>query len=243
MKYRKVLFYPILSVILLSLVISGCSITLQKGRRSDMEKIRSLNYEIEALNGRLGQLQDEKNKEITMLENAKRLLEDRLKKEIGDKEVRLEMAEKGLTIIFLAEVLFDSGKQDIKEEAFSVLNKLAKVLKENIGGRSIGIEGHTDNEPIKYSGWKSNWELSTARATSVLHYLVDEQGIEPERVSATGYGEYRLVASNDTPEGRRQNRRVELVVLPKNIEKIQADIDKLQERKRKIERRLRKYKK
>jgi len=208
-----------------------------------MEKIRSLNYEIEALNGRLGQLQDEKNKEIAMLENAKKLLEKKLKKEIGDKDVRLEMAEKGLIIIFLAEVLFDSGKADIREEAFSSLNKLAKVLKENVGGRSIGIEGHTDNEPIKYSGWKSNWELSTARATSVLHYIVDEQGIDPKRVSATGYGKYRSVASNDTPEGRRQNRRVELVVLPKNIEKIQADIDKLQERKRKIERRLRKYKK
>ena len=208
-----------------------------------MEKIKSLNYEIEALNGRLALLQQEKQSEISELEKAKKLLEGQLKKEIGDKEVRLEMAEKGLAIIFLAEVLFDSGKQDIREEAFSVLNKIAKVLKESVGGRNIGIEGHTDNEPIKYSGWKSNWELSSARATSVLHYMVDERGIDPKRVSATGYGEYRPVASNDTPEGRKQNRRVELVVLPNNIEKIQADIDKLQERKRNIEKRLKKYKK
>ncbi|MFH1782408.1 MAG: OmpA family protein, partial [Candidatus Omnitrophota bacterium] len=107
----------------------------------------------------------------------------------------------------------------------------------------IGIEGHTDNEPIKYSGWKSNWELSTARATSVLHYIVDERGIAPERVSATGHGEFKPVSSNDTEDGKRQNRRVEIVVLPKNIEKIQADMQKIVERKREIEKRLEKYKK
>ena len=239
---RKILFYSI-CIILLSFTISGCTIKFQKGRRSDIEKIRSLNNEIEALNAKLDKLQEEKDDEIAELEKTKKLLEKRLEKEIGEKEVRLEMAEKGLAIIFLAEVLFDSGKADIKEKAFGVLDKVSKVLKENIGDRDIGIEGHTDNEPIRYSGWKSNWELSTARATSVLHYLVDDKGISPKRVSATGYGEYRPVASNDTPEGRRQNRRVELVVLPKNIEKIQADMDRIAERKRKIERRLKRYKK
>ena len=80
---------------------------------------------------------------------------------------------------------------------------------------NIGIEGHTDNEPIEYSGWKSNWELSTARALSVLHYLADQEGIAPQRLSAVGYGEYKPVASNDTKEGRRLNRRVEIVILPK----------------------------
>lgn len=240
---RKTTIYSILFVIFLSVAISGCSITFQTGRRSDIEKIRSLNYETEALNARLEKLQQERKNEITKLEEAKKLLESRLGKEIGDKQVRLEMAEKGLAIIFLAEVLFDSGKIDIKKEAFEALDKVSKVLRENIGDRNIGIEGHTDNEPIKYSGWKSNWELSTARATSVLHYVVDEKGISPKRVSATGYGEYRPATSNDTPEGRRQNRRVEIVVLPKNIEKIQSDMDEIAEKKRKIERQLEKYKK
>lgn len=240
---RKKVFSSVLCIVILSLVVSGCSITIQKGRRSDIEKIDQLNSEIDALNARLAQLQAEKKNEISELESAKRLLEDRLKKEIGDKEVRLEMAEKGLAIIFLAEVLFDSGKAELKKEAYGVLDKIAKVFNENLKGREIGIEGHTDNEPIKYSGWKSNWELSTARATSVLHYLVDEKGVQPDKVSATGYGEFRPVVSNDIPENRRQNRRVEIVVLPKNLEKIQADIDDIAERKRKIENRLRKYKK
>ena len=244
MKSQRKQLYFMLLVIFFSLSISGCSITCQKGRRSDIEKIRTLNYETEALNTKLEQLQAEKDRDISELEEAKELLSKRLKQEIDDKEVRLEMAEKGLAIIFVAEVLFDSGKADIRKEALYSLDKVAKVLKENLTGRDIGIEGHTDNEPIKYSGWKSNWELSTSRATSVLHYIVDEKGIDPRSVSAIGYGEYRPVVSNDTLEGRRQNRRVEMVVLPKNIQKIQADIDKIVERKREIQRRLLKvYKK
>ncbi|MFC1621665.1 flagellar motor protein MotB [Candidatus Omnitrophota bacterium] len=243
MRCKKIQFLSVLFVTLLCVAISGCSVTIQKGRRSDIEKIESLEYEIEALNARLAQLQQAKDNEISELGNAKELLEKQLKREIGDKEVRLEMAEKGLAIIFLSEVLFDSGKTDIKEEANSSLDKVAKVLKENLPGREIGIGGHTDNEPIKHSGWKSNWELSTARATSVLHYLVDERGVVPEMVSATGHGKYKPTVSNDTPEGRRQNRRVEILVLPNNMEKIQADMDKIAERKRKIQRRLKKYKK
>ncbi|NQV04651.1 MAG: OmpA family protein [Candidatus Omnitrophica bacterium] len=243
MKHRKTYLSSVLLIIFLCVVISGCSITIQKGRRSDMEKIESLEYEIESMNARLAQLDQAKKDEVGELEKAKILLEKQLKKEIGAKEVRLEMAERGLAIIFLAEVLFDSGKADIKEDALKPLDKVVKVLKENLSGRDIGIEGHTDNEPIKYSGWKSNWELSTARATSVLHYVVDEKGINPEKVSAIGRGQYKPVVSNDTPENRRQNRRVEIVILPKDMERIQADIDKITERKKKIQRRLKRYKK
>jgi len=218
-------------------------VTLQQGRRSDIEKIDTLNAETDELNAKLEVLQKEKDKEISQLSKAKQLLENKLKKEIGEKAVRLEMAERGLAIIFLAEVLFDSGKADIKKGAFAPLDKVGNVLKKNLADRDIGIEGHTDNKPIRHSGWKSNWELSTARATSVLHYMVDKRSVNPERVSATGYGKYRPVASNNKVEGRRQNRRVEIVVLPKNIEKIQTDIEKLEKRKREIERRLKKYKK
>ncbi len=243
MYFRTKPFYFIVGVILISLVASGCSVTFQAGRRSDIEKIDALNRETKELNAKLEVLQKEKDKEIAELAKAKGLLENKLKKEIGDKEVRLEMAERGLAIIFLAEVLFDSGKAEIKESAFSILDKVSNVFKKHLPNRHIGIEGHTDNQPIKYSGWKSNWELSTTRATSVLHYMVDKKEIKPELVSATGYGEYRPVAPNDNVEGRRQNRRVELVVLPKDIEKIQADMDKIAERKREIERRLKKYKK
>ncbi|MCK5081464.1 MAG: OmpA family protein, partial [Candidatus Omnitrophica bacterium] len=82
---------------------------------------------------------------------------------------------------------------------------------------NVGIEGHTDNVPITHSGWKSNWELSTARALSVLHHLEDNEGISPKRLSATGYGEFRPVASNATKAGKQDNRRVEIVILPKTM--------------------------
>ncbi len=233
----------ILVLVFVSFFMSGCSITFQMRHKSDVDKLAALGEEIDGLNARLNELQEEKEAELSELEKAKQLLEEKLKQEIDDKSVRLEMAEKGLAIIFLTEVLFDSGKTDIKQEAFLSLDKIADVLKENVEGRNIGIEGHTDNEPIKYSKWKSNWELSTARATSVLHYLVDTKGINPKRVAAIGYGEYRPVASNDTVEGKRQNRRVEIVILPKNMEKIQADMNKITQRKQQIERQLKKYKK
>ena len=243
MLLKNKLFFCVLFIMLISLAVEGCSVTLQTRHRSDIEKIDSLGYEIDSLNAKLEKLQEEKENEMSELEDAKKLLEERLKKEIDEKTVRLEMAEKGLAIVFLTEVLFDSGKASVKEDAYAALDKIAAVLKENVEDRNIGIEGHTDNEPIKHSGWKSNWELSTARATGVLHYLVDTKGINPKRVSATGYGEYRPVDSNDTAIGRRQNRRVEIVILPKNMEKIQADMDKLTQRKRELQRQLKRYKK
>ncbi len=175
----------------------GCTVILQKGRRSDMEKINELTTK------------------LNELDQAKRLLEDRLKQEIADKQVKVQMLEKGLVITFVSEVLFDSGKDKIKPGAYNSLDKVARVLKENVPDLDIGIEGHTDNVPIKVSHWKSNWELSSARAMSVLHYLVDKKGVSPERVAGIGYGEYRPIASNDAKDGRQQNRRVEIVILPK----------------------------
>ena len=190
--------FLVLFLAAVSLAASGCSVTFQLRHKSDVEKIDALGNEIEALNARLSQLQAQKEEELSELEKAKLLLEEKLKQEIDDESVRLEMAQKGLAIVFLTEVLFDSGKADIKQEAYSSLDKIAEVLKNNVEDRNIGIEGHTDNEPIKHSKWRSNWELSTSRAISVLHYLVDAKGINPKRVAAIGYGEYRPVASNDT---------------------------------------------
>ena len=125
------------------------------------------------------------------------------------------MTERGLVITFVSEVLFDSGKAKLRSDSLEKLDKVSGVLQTTVSDLNVGIEGHTDNVPIKYSGWKSNWELSAARAMSVLHHLVDNQGVAPHRLSATGYGEYHPVTSNDTNEGRQKNRRVEIVILPR----------------------------
>jgi len=185
------------AVVLFCFLFVGCTFIFQRGRRSDVQKIETLSQQLDEL----GQ--------------TKKLLEDRLSQEIKDKQVRLKMMEKGLVITFVADVLFDSGKSKIKEEAMPILGKVARVLQENVPDLKVGIEGHTDNQAIKYSGWKSNWELSTARALSVLHYLIDEKNIVPERLSAIGYGEYQPVATNDSKDGRVLNRRVEVVIVPR----------------------------
>jgi len=188
--------FRVSTAVLLAFFISGCTVIIQRGRRSDMEKIDQLSKQLDDLN------------------RARNILEDNFRQEIKDKQVKLQMLERGLVITVVGDVLFDSGKAKIRTEADSILNKVAGVLKNNVPNLNVGIEGHTDNMPIKVSGWKSNWELSTARALAVLHYLVDERGISPSRISAVGYGEYRPVSANDSSEGRRLNRRVEIVILP-----------------------------
>lgn len=196
--------------------LTGCGINFYAGRSGDTSRIHNLSSELE-------KLRTQKEMEMAQLEEAKRLLEERLQNEIRDKQVQLQMAERGLVLTFVAEVLFDSGKAQIRPEAKETLSKVTSVILEKVPDREIGVEGHTDNEPIKYSGWKSNWELSTARATSVLHFM-EKQGVIPRSMVASGYGEYRPVASNDTPQGRQQNRRVEIVILPKRLTRVQQDL-------------------
>lgn len=203
MRAFKVIFTTFILALVAIMGLSGCTVIFQKGRRTDIEKISKL-----------------KN-DLSELERAKQELEKRLQDEINNKQVKVEMQDKGLVITFVAEVLFDSGKAKLRQDSLGKLNKVANVLNTTVSDLNVGIEGHTDNQPIKKSGWKSNWELSTARALSVLHYLIEEHVNEP-RLSAIGYGEYRPVASNDTKEGRQKNRRVEIVILPK-IEKTQAE--------------------
>ena len=188
-------FIGVVTIMFLIGTVTGCSVRFFRGHPEDLDKISKL------------------SSKVYELEEAKALLERRLRNEIRDKRVKLDLTKRGLVITFVDEILFDSGKAVLNEEGLPVLDKVVGVIKQKVPDRNIGIEGHTDNQPIKYSGWKSNWELSTARATTVLHYLEDG-GIVPRKLQATGYGEYRSVASNDTKEGRRQNRRVEIVILP-----------------------------
>jgi chemotaxis protein MotB len=192
-------------VVFISFALAGCTFIFQKGRRSDAQTIEQLSNQLDEL------------------ARAKRLLEDRLGKEISDKQVKLQMMEKGLVITVVGDLLFDSGKAKIRSEAYPLLDKVSSVLKDNMSQFNIGVEGYTDNVPITHSSWKSNWELSAARSLSVLHYLVNEKGVSPERLSAIGFGEYRPVASNDTREGRKLNRRVEIVIQP-NVSKVKEAV-------------------
>lgn len=107
-------------------------------------------------------------------------------------------------------ILFDSGSARLEDDALPVLGELANVLKKY--PNYIQVEGFTDNVPIDTSVFPSNWELSAHRAASVVHLFMNN-GVQPDRMAAIGYGEYRPIADNATPEGRRKNRRVVLVIL------------------------------
>ena len=214
---------------LMIFILSGCA-SIEKAKRTDELEIENQN-----LRARIEQLQKEKvrevkhvvkqkERELSELEKAKLELEEALKKEIGNYKAKLEMTERGLVITFLSEVFFDSGKDVIREDGKGSLQKVAEVLNQNVPNSNVAIEGYTDNQPIKYSGWKTNWELSSARALAVLHYLVDECVVKPTRLSANGYGEFRPVAANDTKENMQKNRRVEVVILPSEISKIKKEV-------------------
>lgn len=121
---------------------------------------------------------------------------------------------RGLVVTLSNDTAFVSGSADIKEKTAAALDALAVILKKNPG--RIVIEGHTDNVPVSGPRYKSNWELSTARAASVLSVLI-QQGLDPNRFIIAGYGEYRPLASNVDEEGRAKNRRVEIVLAPVSL--------------------------
>jgi len=145
------------------------------------------------------------------VDELRRELETALGDEIRKHEVQMRMTPEGLVVSLREVGFFNSGEADLLEDGQSTLARIATIL----GGRGfeIRVEGHTDNIPIHTAQFKSNWELSTARATQVVSLLIEKYSFDPLLVSAAGYSEYRPVNTNDTPQGRAANRRVDLVVV------------------------------
>jgi chemotaxis protein MotB len=146
-----------------------------------------------------------------------RELEAVLGTEIREHEIDMRITPEGLVLSLREVGFFDSGRAEMVPTALPKLGKIASIL--NSHGFDIRVEGHTDDVPIHNSEFKSNWELSTARATQVVTLLVESYSLNPLRVSAAGYGPYRPVASNDNAQGRRVNRRVDLVITSSGTER------------------------
>ncbi len=126
------------------------------------------------------------------------------------KFANVKIDKEGIKVIFRSPVIFDLGKAELRAETISVLREVAKVIKDM--PNQVVVEGHTDDKPIVSGEFRSNWELSTARAFSVVRYFI-EQGVDPKRLSAIGYGEYRPLYPNDTEEHRAFNRRIEIDIV------------------------------
>lgn len=146
------------------------------------------------------------------LQSVQHRLEGMLSNQIAEHTVSVHMSRDGLVISLREAGFFESGSAIPHPSALPVLGQIAMALRAT--PYDLRIEGHTDNNPIHTALFDSNWELSAARATKLARIFIMDHNYAPQRLSASGYAEFHPVASNDTPEGRAQNRRVDLIVLP-----------------------------
>jgi chemotaxis protein MotB len=145
------------------------------------------------------------------VDKLKRELEEALGEEIQKHEIEMRVTPEGLVVSLREVGFFNTGEAVLLTGGQDTLTRIAKVL--NARGFHIRVEGHTDNVPIHNGHFKSNWELSTARATEVVSLLIEKHGFDPSQISAAGYSQYHPITSNETDEGRKTNRRVDVVVV------------------------------
>ncbi len=222
----------ILAILTLVLAIfAGYFFNLSRLGKQDLETLRNekaeLTARVQSLEGRFAELSKqleetiaksskEKEEEIQRMNSAHEQLVKELQAEIQNKEIQITQLADRLSVSMVDKILFPSGEAEITPAGLKVLERVGNIIK-NVQDKIIRVEGHTDNVPIAarlQKQFPTNWELSTARATNVVRFLQDKVGMDPTRLQAVGLSEYHPVASNDTPAGRSQNRRIEIALLP-----------------------------
>jgi chemotaxis protein MotB len=171
--------------------------------------------QIAALQSKVADLEQDKNAAAQMAKG----LENEMRADLESKDVTISNLQGKLTVNILDRVMFDSGEAILKPAGESVMRKVAAILAGH-PQLKIHVIGHTDNVPIRPEArnrFASNWELSTARALAAVHFLTEKAGVDPRRVGAVGYGEYRPLADNATAEGRARNRRIAITILPDEL--------------------------
>ena len=171
--------------------------------------------QIAALQSKVADLEQEKDAAAQMAKG----LENEMRADLESKDVTISNLQGKLTVNILDRVMFDSGEAILKPAGESVMRKVAAILAGH-PQLKIHVIGHTDNVPIRPEArnrFASNWELSTARALAAVHFLTEKAGVDPRRVGAIGYGEYRPIADNATAEGRARNRRIAITILPDEL--------------------------
>jgi chemotaxis protein MotB len=153
---------------------------------------------------------------VLLVEPMYQNIQDGLKK-VGVQGVTVHKVDRGVILRIPEEAVFGPGNAIIRETIYETLDKTGVILREF--PNQIQVEGHTDPLPIKTSSYPSNWELSTARATAVARYFIERIPIPPEKFSVAGFAEYQPLNSNDTPEGRAKNRRVDILVVKEESKK------------------------
>lgn len=160
--------------------------------------------------------------ELTKLKETKAELDQKLESEGMANSVLTGIDMRGLVIRLNNAVLFSSGSAVLIKESEHTLTEVADVI--HSLDNYIRIEGHTDNVPIRFSDYPSNWELSTARALSVVKLLINRCNYPPEKLIAVGYGEFRPIGDNETPEGREKNRRIDIIILSEKYNSLEEQL-------------------
>jgi chemotaxis protein MotB len=169
----------------------------------------------------------QKQQALDTLRTTQDQLLGELQREIANKQIEVERIRDKLRVDMVDEILFDSGVAEIKPAGAAVLKKIGTILARS-ADRGIEVQGHTDNVPIRGAlthRFATNWELSAARATNVARFLQDQASVDPKLLSASAYSEFRPRVANDTDEGRRKNRRIEILLVPREPEAQPAAAD------------------
>ncbi|HBL17582.1 MAG: hypothetical protein A2X36_09925 [Elusimicrobia bacterium GWA2_69_24] len=210
------------------LLKSGTELSKSLGAKQDelSKTVSSLTAEKRALEGRveeLGMAAEElkvrQERELSETRSTYESLVGELQGEIAQGQVQISQIQGKLSVNVADTIFFDSGRVEIKESGRKVLQRVGDILK-HIPDKGIRIEGHTDNLRIRGSlkeRFPTNWELSTARATMVARFLQEKAGLDPALLTAAGYSEWRPIAPNETEEGRAKNRRIEIVLIDKEL--------------------------
>lgn len=174
-------------------------------------QIAALEKDKQGMEAELAELRDEQNRRKAELQTYRDLFA-RLKKLIDAGTIKVSFRNGRMIVELASAVLFDSGKTDLKDNGKAALDQLVEAF-QSVADRDLLIAGHTDTDPIKSRKFKDNWDLSAARALEVVGYMI-EKGFPSGHIGAAGYGETDPVASNDTEEGKAQNRRIEIILMP-----------------------------
>ncbi|MBL8954741.1 MAG: OmpA family protein [Myxococcaceae bacterium] len=164
-----------------------------------------------ALESALAELNKRKEESEARIAEFKALL-DKFKTLIDSGKLKVRIREGRMVVELATDILFPSGSATLSKDGKAAIAEVAQLL-QSIPGRKFQIEGHTDNVPLSGKGYKSNWELASARALTVLHTMT-EAGLSPERISAASYGDAMPAVPNDSPENKAANRRIEIALVP-----------------------------
>lgn len=193
----------------------------------DSEKLKQLNHALQSSlkgNTEVSEVKDIKDLEVktkepesgnTEYEDLAKKLNNTIEKNGLTEVIKLRKEDRGIVLQLDETILFEPGKADLKENNKEVLETITTIINEH--DNDVLIEGHTDNVPMNNKEFASNWELSAARALSAVTYFVHDKQIDPMRFSVKGYGEYKPLVPNDTPENRAINRRIDILMVEQKV--------------------------